>query len=183
MNCEKSINTLDDWMIKAERFQPLPVMIQTHLDQCGTCSVRFQDLTRLDSLVAANAVVHEPSPFLWTRLEARLAAAPAPRTAGWLPSWLTGFPSVSISRRQWVAAMCLLVLVVSTMYIGQQVTDYRHYQLLVEIDEQWNNLKVAGGGENPFRLGIESSPAGHENPFPILGDTSPGKNPFSLTKS
>lgn len=186
MNCQESRKALDDWMAEVARQDRLPLELQAHVQQCPKCSEWYLELRELDSLMAAHAIEREPSPFFWTRLEARLQASARRQQPGWAGSWLSTFPAIVMSwteRRRVIAGLCMLALLLSTILIHQQAGYFQRRQLLGQIDKQWNELSIMPGSENPFQLEIGTTPDGLENPFPIIPETRSEENPFITLKS
>ena len=139
----------------------------------------------VDALISTQAIEHNPSPFLWTRIEARLAEPQRLPEKGWagITARWPVLATVWLQQRQLATALCMLILLVSILFINQQSTSFERIQLLGQIDRQAAQLEANAGSDNPFPVDLNGITGGSENPFPALPEINVDTNPFTKIKS
>ena len=159
--------------------------LRQHLTECHACAERFGELCKVDAYIAANVGAYDPSPFLWTRIAARIEDHRQLPEPGWIGTVLR-WPLLTFTwarQRQLAASLCMLILFVSVLLINQQSLNFEKIRLLGQIDEYATQLAGTAGNENPFPLDLGFTAIESDNPFPVLPEINVDKNPFEDVKS
>jgi anti-sigma factor RsiW len=104
MQCDELSNVLVDFI--DGRLDPDAERdVERHLDTCADCRALVVDLRTIRA-AAFMLDRHEPGPQVWTSLQQRIAAEPAPRTRG----RLLAMPATRASWTMWLGAAAAIVL-------------------------------------------------------------------------
>jgi hypothetical protein len=152
--------------------------VRGHIRNCAACQAQADELARLDTFFRRNFQPPAPSPFLWTRIEAGLAAAPKPRRSfalgGLLPARLLAGAAALL-----IAAAGMIWFQAPVWFGPSQAT------ILSHIDREYARtlLELQASDENPFDGREILEAAVDENPFqttPVAHPAGPGRdeNPF-----
>ncbi|MBI3939500.1 MAG: hypothetical protein HY315_01575 [Acidobacteria bacterium] len=122
--------------------------LTAHLAQCAPCSALLAESEEVD-LLFGTAPVLEPNPFLWTRIESRLAREKPPGARRW------GF---ALPASTWLAAAALVLLSVLIVSFQSEIPLNPDLALA-----EYAGLQSTDGG-NPFLI-AQARGASGINPF------------------
>lgn len=187
MNCIDSRQALETALETGNRRADLSNRVQAHLLGCSQCSDWYEESRRLDSLMLENTIEHEPGAFLWNRLAAQMhSGIPVPSSSGSRP-WILDLTSSiwmgAFGRRQLIAGVSFLVILVSSLLMHQLVGQSQRDSMLSRFDQQWYDSGIAAEATNPFplmELDTGRQTGDWENPFPVFEVTDADGNPFSI---
>jgi|GEM_PF-3038726 len=153
--------------------------LQAHLQNCPLCQQRIQEEKDLTALFRNHFRTEMPGPFLWQRIEGRLATAPAPVTG-----FRTFFPRPLTAL---AASVILLIFVCSAVLVLD--TGPSREAMLAAIDAQYGQTLAQFDDldHNPFNGRLNQLGASDQNPFLSAEGTEeesdPATNPFSPFKA
>ena len=138
--------------------------VRRHLLDCAACRAQQDEQARAEAFFRRNFQPPEPSPFLWTRIEARLGEPVPPRPA---------FTLLGLTPARLLASAALLLMVAAAALTWSKAPVWfgpSQATILSHIDREYEQTlqELQAAGPNPFDGREIFEAAKDENPFQAL---------------